>query len=419
MSGSTCTVTNPCAQPYPTCYNEVQYFSNEGAAPANVLSVFDTVNGTYTYPALDLYITITPDVIDENIGGSTASEVVSNAISPSPLMVGQQVKLEASPAGVLTGGVKWSFDSAALSDVVGSYSTSTPNAMLTPHPVSTSGNPLTFYWVSGSTAKTIYFITHATGVQGPLVDYVYYPVKTATIKTASATTAPSGAQVSEYGNGQGEGPSVFTETCGATPPPGITYVEALHLGNYCIPHGIDWEYTVTVPQIGAGQISIVQLINFAETFTKGTNSASYNFYGKYELDGSFPYDGGYAPNPQATVGAGGTASLVGLVDAPASLLIGITCTKVTRLDQFDDYFMYESNGGTHKRPAIPVTLATMAWSWGGTATTTNGGKTWNGSSFTSPPPSLSSTASTTLPWYQANNDTLLNAIPSPDPCSAL
>lgn len=127
------------------------------------------MNGTYTYPALDLYITITPDVINENIGGSTASEVVSNAISPSPLMVGQQVKLEASPPGVLTGGVKWSFDSAALGDVVGSYSTSSPNAMLTPHPVSTSGT-LTFYWVSSSSAKTVYFITHATNVKGPLVD---------------------------------------------------------------------------------------------------------------------------------------------------------------------------------------------------------------------------------------------------------
>ncbi len=414
----TCTTTSPCQATtcgaYPQCYTDTLQTVKEGAPPANVESVI-TPSGCTCSP-LYMYMTVSADIIDLDItASSTANQVVSGEAgaipTPSPLMVGQQVRLQASPA---VSDIQWAFDSTSMNDVVGSYDTSnknaTPNAMVTPSPVPTSGNPLTFYWVSSGT-KHMYYIAHAPNVQGPLLGDIYYPVQTLTNYTASATTSTKGAEVSPYGDGYN-----FTAQCSTPPPANISYVKAIHLGNICVPHGIDWTYNASVPQGGQGQIFIVQLINMSLKYTKGTSSVSYNYYNHQELDGHWPYDGGYGtPSPEAS--SGGSASIVGISDSPANSLEKITCTSVSRTDIFTDYYMYQATVTT-SRPSIPVTAATISWTWGATATTADNGITWTGSALQSPPTSLTATASTQLPWYQANNQTLLTAIPN-DPCTYL
>jgi hypothetical protein len=277
--------------------------------------------------------------------------------------------------------------------------------------------PNTFYWVSSGpgSLKHLYIIAYASGVQGPLLADVYYPINTLSSYLANATTIGIGSRVSKYGIAAS--PDEYQENC-SPPPAGVTFVEAIHLGNQCKPHGINWTYTATAPANGAGVIEIAQLVNFSATYWKGVASESYNFYNTFQLDGSFPYsDQADGSGGTASIRGGGSAKLRLLFDAPASILAGLTCTQASRADSFADYFMYRPNA-TKRRPSIPVTIALLSWTWGGTAATTNSGKTWVASGLVSPPTTIESTASTQLPFYLANNQALLDAIPS-DPCSEL
>ncbi|MFY9720216.1 MAG: hypothetical protein WAK16_11285 [Candidatus Cybelea sp.] len=404
----------------PACYAALTYTVPLGTVAANTWSNISGVEaGGGSVSQIDFNVTSAPAVIDLDISGSNNAVSAPNP-TPSALMVGQQVQLQAYPTTGITS-VQWNFDSAALSDVVGSYNTSNAQTMLTPAPVTTTlprATPNTFYWVSsGSPAKHVYIIAYATGVQGPLLTDVYYPISTLSTYSATATTTSAGSKVGSYGIVDPSDPDEYEVNCSPSPPPNeVSFDEAIHLGNQCKPHGINWTYTATAPQNGAGVIALVQLINFSATYYEGSASVSYNYYNTFQLDGSFPYYN--VPGHEwATLSAGGSANLNILFDAPATLLVGLTCTQVARNDSFVDYFVYKANATTN-RPSIPAAIANMPWSWGGLATAISSGKNWTGSGLSSPPTTLSSTASTQLPYYLANNNTLLAAIP-PNPCATL
>ena len=395
----------------------------------------------YAPPALqitDLYIPNNP-VIN------------SPAASPSPLMIGQEVGFSAlatggrftTETGTWPGTVTFTIDpTPAATNVVASYAPCACTSVPSPEPLGTLTEPglgsnttpaLNMYFLTPGTktvtasgyVQLMAFQPQGDNAIGPSqleTATVHYPIQTVTY-SASATTTAHGTQVGWYGQGGAGG---FNESANcnnavppATPAPGpsgINYVLALHLGNACVPHGIGWKYSVTAPEVGAGVIYIAQLTS--GTVTLSNSHYTYqNSTNGFVLDGTYPYPGGEAT--PAPVGAGGKATLNGALDAPARPL-GLangtgSCTMVTRSDNFEDYFIYQANSPRSGRPSIPVTLATMTWAWGGTASSSDGGSTWTGSSPTSPPTSISAIGSTLLPFWVTIAQA--NPLPSPDPCA--
>jgi hypothetical protein len=375
-------------------------------------------------------------------------------------MIGEQVKLNAVAAGgyitdatgATLGSPTWSLFNELPTEVVANY---TPDGS-TPEPLGAGGealtsNPLSMYFLSQG-PKTIkvtadvqlypgnqpclpgislrkHAIRKPAALNGGIGPIFQMTAQTGyTMETmdhiATATTAAS-ATVSPYGLSDGRG---FTSICSTPPPTGITYYEGLHLGNGCKPHGIEWNYSVTVPSIGAGVIAMAQLVNTSLTYSTAAYSASYISNG-FDLDTQYPYSGGLI-TPTVAVSGGAKASLVGALDAPVAYLTvpgannapgSGSCTTVKRNDTFEDYFLYQSSDSS--RPSIPVTIAVMSWSWGGIATSTGGQQTWAGSSLVSPLTTLASTNAVDatppnpLPTWPANIASLQNLIPS-DPCAA-
>lgn len=378
-----------------------------------------------------------PPVLQINDLDISGNQVVSSPNpSPSALMVGQQVQLQASPVGaaLVSNTVTWNPESTDISNVVASYSTPcfcaspSPAASASPITSELASNPIVLYWLRKG-SKHVYVVANVQMSDGsgdaispPLTRRadVYYPIETVTVTAAKATTITSGTAVSYYWATSYEQASPCPTGSPSPLPSGYSgFFPAVHLGNECVPHGIDWQYSVTAPTPnagqtpGAGKIFIVQLIDFSATYSNQYVSQPYNDSSPY-IDGPDPYNGGlYASSPYAILSGGGTATLSGAFDAPNSELDGTSCTTVTRNDSFEDFFVYMPSPSPN-RPSIPVTLRTLVWAWGGTATSPDS-QTWTGSSFTNPAPSITPTDSPTLPAWPANNDLVLASI-SPDPC---
>ena len=326
-------------------------------------------------------------VLDLDIAGS--SNTVSTPTSPAPIMVGQQVQLQAvTPNGQpVSGTVQWTFDSTSVKNVVGNAYTQNISVVGTPSPVQTSGNPITFYWVSAGTKHV-----HASAVvnSSRLTGDVYYPV-TAPSPTITNATAP--VQVS-------------TDTVGSSlqcAPPFSTFM-ALHVGIPCSATtptpspGILMQYSVAVPSYGVGQIAVAQLVK--ETYSavnwNGSPVQSFTTGASPVLDTQFPFYG-------VMYSTGMTATIP---DSPWLELTGLGCKSVDLQEYFTDYFMYQptpqgtpSSSGP-SRPSIWVTTATQKWNWGGTAIQSANG-TWSKKSALNPG-TVTATSATTLPSWNAN-----------------
>lgn len=389
-------------------------------------------------------LVIVPATIEiQDLNVTAGNNVVSSpAPTPSPIMIGQQVQFKAvAVRGTIQGEVTWAFASPSANNVVSSYmhfdtpspaprSTAppAPNSLANPETVAQAGlhqNPIPFFWLKGVTQHawvTAMVQTQSAGfnlgVARAVRADVYYPIEAPTPYSAVGTTTSTGSQVSLYGE------TTYLKqqdaTCPsptASPlPAGLSFVEAIHLGNECRPHGTDWVYRATVPAIGDGIIYMVQLVKLSAAFSPDKTTAYGN--GMYNLDGDYPYQGGFVWEPGnalpwAVLSGGASATLTGAFDAPATILDYLGCTSITRSDSFTDYFMYQPTQ-TASRPSIPVTIATMSWSWAGTAIST-GKDDWSKKSVTSPAVQIASSPSSVLPSWPGNNDTILASIP-PYPC---
>jgi hypothetical protein len=392
---SGCTMTM-C--PTTSCWAEVIFEPQPGTPPANINNEFCLISCSVA-PCLLNYITTLPTVQDEDI--ASGSQTVSwngSGVLPSPIMVGQQVQLQASPSSVT--GVQWAFDYTTATSVVANSSVGNNQSVGTPSPVQSSGNPNSFYWVStvgtiGNGLRYVRMSGSVSGVTGPLFADVYYPIggPSASISFTTAAVQDSNAT---FGN-----PNDFPVGC---PTPWVTYY-AMHLGGSCgSPQptpGILTNYSVGIPSYGAGELAIAQLLTLVFTGTKstGTPVPQYTVGPNPNLDASFPYAMATAP----------TSTGLSDNDSPALRLDDRTCSKVVYSENFTDYFMYEPNATT-SRPSIWVTDAVGQWTWGGTSTEktqTN----WTLSSPQNPSPSV--TPSTTLPSWP---NTFPNPSSSPLPC---
>jgi hypothetical protein len=273
--------------------------------PTNIFIGLAMTSASINIQPGGVYTTIVPVVLDGDI--VSGSKVVNyanslstggNATNVAPIMVGEPVKLKATPAATLTD-TTWYFDSSNTNNVVGSYGlvgnptpatspTGSPAALVSPSPVATATNPTTFYWITGDRSgwisggtpapKEVLLLSHATGVSGDLGTYVLYPVAAPSPKvaaSASPVALPSNLPVT-----QDQCPGVY---------------QAIAVGDICNtanPNGITWKYSVTTPSYGAGYLTMAQLAYATES---GTNpivngGGSFGPFGgpPYYLDSTFP-----------------------------------------------------------------------------------------------------------------------------------
>lgn len=362
-SGSpACTVTT-CYQPEPTCYVLITWTANLGAPPANIVGQ-DQISepGYLNVPAgYNNWFTVPPVVMDLDL--TQTDQVVSSPHpTPLPIMVGNEVVLQAWPPGPLTS-VTWNFDEPSTADVVGSYGlVGTPPAspvtnpiqsIASPSPLASGANPTRFYWVSGSTGwlsglvapKHLWLLAYASGVQGPLVADVYYPV-----------AAPSPVV-----NGPTANPMALPTDYAPNGPPSCPGTETvISVSDPCVPgvrgEGVYAPYDVGVPSWGTGWIGIAQLGRWTVSGESidGVVLPQAQTDSTYDLDGSFP---NVAPVTTNTVTL--------LEDWPAYPIYPASetrCETVTYSGYVTDYFMYEPSVPTSRQGApIWVTQETMPW----------------------------------------------------------
>ena len=363
-----------CNGTYPTCW--VQYtFTATSTTP--VANTIDAVCLFYCECEVENFWTVLPTVQDIDI--TSGSQTVSYngwGITPNPVMVGQQVKLAASPSPGTN--VQWAFDSTAPSSVIGQSFVQNVSTVGTPLPVPSSGTPTSFYWLSpasviasGSGVRYVRMTESVPGITGPLFADVYYPVG-----------APSPSVTYGWVNTAVGNVTIGSGPIGCPSPQSTAY--ELHLGTACGPSptpGISYSYQVAVPTYGSGKIAVAQLVSI--TFT-GTPNAKYTV--GPDLDTQFPYGNLSIP----------TTSVLYADDSPSYELQVSTCTKLTLSETFQDYLLYQPTSTS--RPSIWVTAALGTWMWGGT-TTKKSSTNWTLSNPVNPQPTVA--PSTTQPaWPQ-------------------
>lgn len=359
-----------------TCYAQVTQDATD-APPANFGTNFCN-NGNFCFRD---WITSLPTAQDVDINSGTQwvnynPIPVPQMTLPPPVMVGQQVQLQASPAPVLTN-VTWTFDSTAATDVVGNGFVANVSVVGTPQPVPSSGNPVSFYWVSANVPSGVRFVrmnAQDGSIIGPLFADVYYPV--ATPSPTVSYQVVSKVAISNYYAPQGP--------IGCPSP---TVVLALDLGNICAPSGnpgIAMNYSVQVPSYGGGDIAIAQIVNI--NFSGVLNGGNVYFTPGPGLDYQFPYGN----NEQQT------GQTINTNDSPAYYVGQSSCSSVTLAETFTDYFMYEPTA-TSNRPSIWVSDFVGTWpKWGGTANYSRG--KWTLKSPVNPQPTASPPSSAMPAW---------------------
>lgn len=400
--GPSCTLTT-CYQPYPACYVDVEYIANEGTAPANVVTTDEIEEPGYCCAAdFNNWWTVTPEVVDDDIT-SGYNVVTWPYPTPSPIMVGNEVRLEASPAAALSSAT-WNFDSTSITDIVGSYGwignpAASPTAipsMAAPSPVASGTNPTRFYWLSGDSSnwaapsvKHVNLIAYAYGVQGPLVADVYYPVAAPSDSPPPPPLAVPGtvAVATDFS-------FVANTPCGA--------VRAL--GDTCKLPGMEWYYQPAVPSYARGYTTMLQVGyedgsykpvsngKIGGTAISWTNSIK-DASGQYEflLDEVAPYD------TPATAGTRWSS-----VDYPAFPLNASVCNEVLFSGTFKDFFMYQPTVPSW-RTGDPIWVTTDVESWQFQQSAQVNGTKWKSySNPINPYPQPSPTALPSWPGIVAN-----------------
>lgn len=138
-----------CWQPYPTCYVELDVTAGSTMTPNSVVgfgissinSINRTTGDTYNLITIDPLEVLDLDIAQGSQVVSTQTGASGGAIAnqtPAPIMVGQQVSLQAvSSSGAAVTNVQWSFDSIATTDVVATSYVQNSAVVGTPTPVQT------------------------------------------------------------------------------------------------------------------------------------------------------------------------------------------------------------------------------------------------------------------------------------------
>jgi hypothetical protein len=321
---------------------------------------------------VNLYEPASLQISDLNIPGSNQA-INSPNPAPSVIMVGQQVNLEGIPlggrvvnaSGVSPGTITWTFGTDDTTSAVGGYAPCQCTSVPSPSPVQPAPlyalNFPVYYTTAGThTIKASASVqccgdaTFSVGAPVAVSVVAKYPVKAPTVTAASASSTAQ-TTVSIYYGSKATATNVACTTQNGVNP---QFLLALHAGDQCLPHAIDWTFRVETPSWGKGNIAVVQLSNI--TISGIENSAPTSTFQEAGLDGIYPY-AAWAPT------SGGLADPA--FDAPADSLVSTECTTVTRNDTFLDYFVYQASSpapGVAGRPSIPVTLRKYQWGWGGT-----------------------------------------------------
>lgn len=397
---TTCTYGSACAastcwENYSTCFTLTQWTAQEGTPPANVVTSLQLTTPLQSFALTDFYITVTPDVVDLDIPGANQVVSANNANpSPSPIMVGEEVRLQASPAAALSS-VQWTYDywwSAGEYDVVGSYGLlgptpdppNGPTTLAAPSPLATSNNPMMLYWLENGFlwpyARHLYLTAYAPNVQGPMAVDVYYPVRQPGAEGDSFSFA--NVAVSE-----------------ASDCPPLQLFEALHLGVFCA-----WTSKPTPDPKPTPGINVVRTIQVNEPFGAGLAAEVQLFYediegtvngvpvqgwksdpnGNYQLDTQFPAQG------EQVVPPSGDANKY-FVDSPY-LNLGLSyCTYLSDSVSYQTYLMYQPNPRVTGHPSIWVpTAGSSYWAWNYSGAAANPrispAPTNNGWALGTPPP---------------------------------
>lgn len=320
--------------------------------------------------AVNTWDTISPAILDDDILSPTQ---IVNSPDPTaaPIMMGEEVKLEASPAVDLSS-VQWNFDNT---NEVGGYGlagsptaspTASPATLPGASPVAASANPTKMYWTAGDSvgwsqggqpaAQHITLVAFAPNVQGPLVTDAYYPVAA---PSPSVTTSPVPVALGSFPPADANG----DYTCN-------TQVLAVGVGNPCANLYVSYHYGAAVPVYGAGYLTMVQVgLFYASGIQNGisfldSSDPAYPHGGNDEdLDSTFPYE-------QAVQ----TGSLWNWGDAPA-YAVGSGCTQAGLEGVYiDDYFLYQPKvPATRQGTPIWTTTYHQQWTFNVNATK---GRSW-------------------------------------------
>ena len=332
---------------------------------------------------------------------SSPEPVISLPSTPSPLMIGQQIALAPQAVGgAITGAdgtplgpVTWSPEPSAPSEVVASYSPCSCPSVSPPVPLGGTGESLTISpTVFGYPPLVMYYLKGGTKTIEASA-YVQLCAITSDIRSASANATGAstcGVNGSPIGAPQLETATVHYPITGTTAsasrlpgtpyitgPPGRSTLQPCPSQpiNECIWGGsnaLQWQFSVTTPANGAGQIALAQLIEqtagasvqsgASETWcTSPTASLQAE---TYWLDNIFPYPASPPPSPGPGVSiSGGQTGTWNSQDSPnedfpSDLVTGDNSAWLR--DSFEDYFMYQATP-TKNRPAIWVTLLTSTW----------------------------------------------------------
>lgn len=364
-AGSECQ-SQSCSQ-YPSCYTETKVIANEGTPPANVHIVLQSSSLSTTFTPLDMYASVTPDVLDLNI--IAADQVVSwPHPTPSSIVAGQEVRLKASPAANLTS-TNWAFDPADPMDVVGSYgllgptpgpSPFGPPFIALPSPAPSSGNPIQVYFGRPKTHH-FYMNATATGVQGPLIVDIYYPV--------TGVSSPKGTGDNGLANVDVGVDNVSTNPNNCST---VVVITALHLGIPCktkaIPKptpGVNLFTIAQAPSASGVLLGVAQVMYLSFNGVKKTDGTPVSWqsdpYSNLQLDTQFPMSGFTLSVP-----AGGTGNAT-WPDSPFYNLGASACSYVSEAYTFQTYFMYNANARTSGHPSIWVPYVDITWNWSGGA----------------------------------------------------
>ncbi len=322
----------------------------------------------------------TANIVEPYIEMTTPTTMAVSAVNPATgtavtatVIVGQQITLAVEvPAPFVSANCQWTVSG----QTVASYVQNTTSTTLTTLSAdNTCWDQVQFYWIAGG---------NETATCDFDVGAVHYH-ETANFVVAVPGSNFTAATTSNQSNDDPAGPV-------GVGPDEINPYDTLHYGTGGPGHfGISWTASATADAAEGGSIQVVRLVDSTEWFTPGgafPRTTVVGTFGNYVLD-AYPAPGAYEiqqpPRDLTTgqlepgtgvlpVGANQTATLTS-IDNPFMSLAGNTAVGGTA--RYVTYLMYKPDTPN----SIWVTLQTITWGWGGSATLGPNGWSLNPGSY--------------------------------------
>ena len=237
---------------------------------------------------------------------------------------------------------------------------------------------VTFYWIApGNETVTCDF--SVWGVRYHVTANFDVLVPASTFGASTTSNQPGGEPGGPVGVGSNRNPD-----------PSVIPTPSLHFGTYGTGNfGITWNASVTASAGEGGSIEVVQLVDGTKWFTYRNQSVPptvMGSFGNYVLDDSLP-EGSKATYVEQlprnlTTGKLTAPGAGGVLPVAANQTASIASVNIPGIDlnadwsaagetaRYITYLMYKPSGAN----SIWVTLQTISWAWGGSAT--HGPKIW-------------------------------------------